>query len=111
MKDKTRQTTLKEFIPNLNRQATLKEFGFVLIVVSSLVAGCTVDELIPDPPTEWNMIEGSFDTYNNSSIPIISIGTNSSLIEVEGMYFNMTTESNDTFVLNWYLYQAHHLEQ
>ncbi len=59
LKENSRQTKLKEFLPKINRQSTLKEFGFVLLLISASLAGCT--EIIPDPPSEYDSISGSFD--------------------------------------------------
>ena len=103
MKEKTRQTTLKEFEPNLNRQTTLKEFGFILLFISASLAGCA--EVIPDPPSEYNSISGSFDTYDNKTISQIAIGNNTTFLEIHSVSYNITNSNNDSFKINGYVYQ------
>ena len=103
MKEKTRQTTLKEFEPNLNRQTTLKEFGFILLFISASLAGCA--EVIPDPPSEYNSISGSFDTYDNKTISEIAIGNNTTYLQIISITYNMTNSNNETFEINGYVFQ------
>tara|TARA_R110002012_G_scaffold67268_3_gene175409 strand:- start:10062 stop:10496 length:435 start_codon:yes stop_codon:yes gene_type:complete len=103
MKEKTRQTTLKEFEPSKTRQTKLTEFGMVLLFLSASLAGCA--EVIPDPPSEYNSISGSFDTYDNKTISEIAIGNNTTLLEIYSVSYNITNSNNDSFKINGYVYQ------
>ena len=103
MKEKTRQTTLKEFEPSKTRQTRLTEFGMVLLFLSASLAGCA--EVIPDPPSEYNSISGSFDTYDNKTISEIAIGNNTTLLEIYSVSYNITNSNNDSFKINGYVYQ------
>ena len=99
-----RQTTLDEFTTSKTRQTRLTEFGIVLLFLSASFAGCT--ELIPDPPSDWNLKEGTFSTYDNKTIPNIVIGNNTTLLQVSSLQFNVTTDDNTTFLVRGHLYQA-----
>ena len=99
-----RQTTLDEFTNSKTRQTRLTEFGIVLLFLCASLAGCT--DLIPDPPSEWNTSTGTFDTYNNSTIPTITIGNNSTLIEVYYFDFTVVTNATNTTILEGNLYQS-----
>lgn len=103
MKEKTRQTTLKEFEPSKTRQTKLTEFGMVLLFLSASLAGCA--EVIPDPPSEYNSISGSFDTYDNKTISEIAIGNNTTLLEIYSVSYNITNSNNDSFKINGHVYQ------
>ena len=100
LKKNSRQTKLEEFIPKKHRQTKLTEFGFTFLVCV-LLAGCT--EMIPDPPSDWNIKEG---TYDNKTIPNIVIGNNTTLLEVNYLMFNVTTDSNTTLLVRGHLYQG-----
>jgi|TARA_R110000744_G_scaffold39163_7_gene89245 hypothetical protein len=104
LKENSRQTKLKEFLPKINRQSTLKEFGFVLLLISASLAGCT--DMIPDPPSELNTNVGTFDTYNNNTIPIVIIGNNTTLIEIYSFEFSVVTNATNTTILEGNLYQS-----
>ena len=102
----TRQTKLDEhgITTSKTRQTRLTEFGIVLLFLSASFAGCT--ELIPDPPSDWNLKEGTFSTYDNKTIPNIVIGNNTTLLQVSSLQFNVTTDDNTTFLVRGHLYQA-----
>ena len=94
MKEKTtRQTTLKEFEESKTRQTRLTEFGIVILFLSASLAGCA--EVIPDPPLEYDSISGSFDTYDNKTIPMVAIGNNTTLLEIISVTYNMTNSNNE----------------
>ena len=93
LKENSRQTKLKEFLPKINRQSTLKEFGFVLLLISASLAGCT--DMIPDPPSELN-----------NTIPIVIIGNNTTLIEIYSFEFSVVTNATNTTILEGNLYQS-----
>ena len=99
----TRQTTLKEFEESKTRQTRLTEFGIVILFLSASLAGCA--EVIPDPPSEYNSISGSFDTYDNKTISEIAIGNNTTLLEIYSVSYNITNSNNDSFKINGYVYQ------
>ena len=103
MNKKSRQTTLKEFEPSKTRQTKLTEFGMVLLFLSASLAGCA--EVIPDPPSEYNSISGSFDTYDNKTISEIAIGNNTTLLEIYSVSYNITNSNNDSFKINGHVYQ------
>ena len=94
---------MKEFEPSKTRQTKLTEFGMVLLFLSASLAGCA--EVIPDPPSEYNSISGSFDTYDNKTISEIAIGNNTTLLEIYSVSYNITNSNNDSFKINGYVYQ------
>ena len=102
---KTRQTKLDEHgvKTGKTRQTRLTEFGIVLLMLSASLAGCA--DMIPDPPSEYNSVIGTFDTDNNSTIVEVAIGNNSSILEVHTMFYNVTTELNETLNIQGYVYQ------
>ena len=105
MKDKRRQTKLDEhgIKTSTTRQTRLTEFGIILLFLSASLAGCA--EVIPDPPSEYNSISGSFDTYDNKTISEIAIGNNTTLLEIYTVSYNITNSNNDSFKINGYVYQ------
>ena len=103
LKENSRQTKLKEFLPKINRQSTLKEFGFVLLLISASLAGCT--EMIPDPPSEYDSVSGSFDTFDNKTIPVVAIGNNTTFLEIISINYNITNSNNDWLDINGYAFQ------
>ena len=59
----------------------------VLLLVSSSLAGCA--EMIPDPPVEGNdpistteYHNFTLEDTNNSTLPTITVGSNSTLVEI-----------------------------
>jgi len=106
MKDKRRQTKLDEhgIKTSKSRQTRLTEFGIVLLFLCSSLAGCT--DMIPDPPSEYDSISGSFDTYDNNTIPVIAIGNNTTLLEIISVTYNMTNSNNDSFEIDGYVFQG-----
>ena len=103
LKENSRQTKLKEFLPKINRQSTLKEFGFVLLLISASLAGCT--DMIPDPPSEYDSVSGSFDTFDNKTIPVVAIGNNTTFLEIISINYNITNSNNDWLDINGYAFQ------
>ena len=105
MKNKSRQTKLDEhgIKTGKTRQTRLTEFGIVLLFLSASLAGCA--EVIPDPPSEYDSISGSFDTYDNKTIPEVAIGNNTTLLEIISVTYNMTNSNNDSFEINGYVFQ------
>ena len=89
----------------------------VVLVVSQLLAGCTVDELIPDPPgweePDWVTEYHNFtlEDTNNSSLPEITFGSNDTFVEMYSvsvtMHYNgsATNETNYTYPIKGYVSQ------
>ena len=98
-----RQTTLDEFTNSKTRQTRLTEFGIVLLFLCSSLAGCT--DIIPDPPSEYDSVSGSFDTFDNKTIPVVVIGNNTTLLEIISVTYNMTNSNNDWLEVNGYVFQ------
>ena len=98
-----RQTTLDEFTNSKTRQTRLTEFGIVLLFLCSSLAGCT--DMIPDPPSEYDSVSGSFDTFDNKTIPVVAIGNNTTLLEIISVTYNMTNSNNDWLEVNGYVFQ------
>tara|TARA_R110002049_G_scaffold296924_1_gene485494 strand:+ start:4485 stop:4913 length:429 start_codon:yes stop_codon:yes gene_type:complete len=98
-----RQTTLDEFTNSKTRQTRLTEFGIVLLFLCSSLAGCT--DMIPDPPSEYDSVSGSFDTFDNKTIPVVVIGNNTTLLEIISVTYNMTNSNNDWLEVNGYVFQ------
>ena len=92
----------------------------ILLLVSSSLAGCA--EMIPDPPVEGNdpawVTEYHNFTYedtNNSTLPVITFGDNTTLVEIFTasviMYnetVNLTVEMKPYFIVNDVLFMQQH---
>ena len=98
-----RQTTLDEFTNSKTRQTRLTEFGIVLLFLCSSLAGCT--DMIPDPPSEYDSVSGSFDTFDNKTIPVVAIGNNTTFLEIISINYNITNSNNDWLDINGYAFQ------
>ena len=101
----------------------------VLLIAASLLTGCA--EIIPEPPTDeiilnapdWENVTGTYTVLigdNNSTAPIITIGNNTTWLEVKTVYLNAThlsfivddntvTFHNYSFELKGYLNQSDYL--
>ena len=93
---------------------------FVVLMLCASLAGCA--EMIPDPPVEGNdpiwITEYHNFTYedtNNSTLPIITFGDNSTLVEIFSasvtMYnetVNLTVEMKPYFLLGDVLFRQQH---
>ena len=91
-----------------------------LLLVSSSLAGCA--EMIPDPPVEgndpiWTTEYHNFtlEDTNNSTLPAITFGSNSSLVEIYSasviMYnetVNLTVEMQPYFLLGDVSFRQQH---
>ena len=91
-----------------------------LLLVSSSLAGCA--EMIPDPPVEgndpiWTTEYHNFtlEDTNNSTLPTITFGSNSSLVEIYSasviMYnetVNLTVEMQPYFLLGDVSFRQQH---
>ena len=73
-----------------------------LLLISSSLAGCTVDELIPDPPG-WNSPDWvteyhnfTLEDSNNSTLPVIVLGSNDTFLEVFAVEIRMNLTSNES---------------
>ena len=95
--------------------------GVALVVMSASLAGCTIDELIPNPPgydePDWVTEYHNFTietVENNTTVPIIVFGNESTWLEVfsvdmsiqELSYEEVDNElifDNTTFNVNGYL--------
>ena len=101
----TRQTKLDEhgIKTSKSRQTRLTEFGIVLLFLCSSLAGCT--DMIPDPPSEYDSVSGSFDTFDNKTIPVVAIGNNTTFLEIISINYNITNSNNDWLDINGYAFQ------
>ena len=102
----------------------------VLLIAASMMAGCT--EIIPDPPTDeeiianapdWENLNGTYTVLvgvNNSTAPSVTVGNNTTWLEVKKVYLNAThlsfevdgnaiTFNNYSFALKGYLNQSGNL--
>ena len=93
---------------------------FVVLMLCASLAGCA--EMIPDPPVEGNdpiwITEYHNFTYedtNNSTLPVITFGDNSTLVEIFSasvtMYnetVNLTVEMKPYFLLGDVLFRQQH---
>jgi hypothetical protein len=98
-----RQTTLDEFTNSKTRQTRLTEFGIVLLFLCSSLAGCT--DIIPDPPSEYDSVSGSFDTFDNKTIPVVTIGNNTTFLRIISIDYNITNSNNEWLEINGYVFQ------
>jgi hypothetical protein len=98
-----RQTTLDEFTNSKTRQTRLTEFGIVLLFLCSSLAGCT--DIIPDPPSEYDSVSGSFDTFDNKTIPVVTIGNNTTFLQIISIDYNITNSNNEWLEINGYVFQ------
>jgi hypothetical protein len=98
-----RQTTLDEFTNSKTRQTRLTEFGIVLLFLCSSLAGCT--DIIPDPPSEYDSVSGSFDTFDNKTIPEVAIGNNTTFLRIISIDYNITNSNNEWLEINGYVFQ------
>lgn len=98
-----RQTTLDEFTNSKTRQTRLTEFGIVLLFLCSSLAGCT--DMIPDPPSEYDSVSGSFDTFDNKTIPVVTIGNNTTFLRIISIDYNITNSNNEWLEINGYVFQ------
>jgi len=90
-----------------SRQTTLKEYGFVLLVLTTLLAGCTIptpDEVFEaeaEVPKAWTTMNGTFtfliDDANNSTQQTVWLDVNTTygLIELDYFQYNVTHLSFD----------------
>ena len=90
----------------------------ILLLVSSSLAGCA--EMIPDPPVEGNdpvwITEYHNFTYedtNNSTMPIISFGSNDTLLDIfsasvimHNETVNLTVENKPYFLIGDMMFQT-----
>ena len=71
------------------------QFAGIMVVMSTALAGCTVDELIPDPPgwndPDWITEYHNFtlEDSNNSTLPIIVLGSNDTMFELLSVNIQM----------------------
>lgn len=105
MKNKSRQTQLDEhgIKTSKSRQTRLTEFGIVLLFLCSSLAGCT--DMIPDPPSEYDSVSGSFDTFDNKTIPVVTIGNNTTFLRIISIDYNITNSNNESLEINGYVFQ------
>jgi hypothetical protein len=105
MKNKSRQTQLDEhgIKTSKSRQTRLTEFGIVLLFLCSSLAGCT--DMIPDPPSEYDSVSGSFDTFDNKTIPVVTIGNNTTFLRIISIDYNITNSNNEWLEINGYVFQ------
>ena len=97
----------------------------VLLMLSTVIAGCA--EAIPDPPTvveganapEWEYLNATYTVMvddNNSTVPVVVLGNNSTWLQVDSFRLNATHMSfvtednaivfnNKSFTLSGYLSQ------
>ena len=101
----TRQTKLDEhgIKTSKSRQTRLTEFGIVLLFLCSSLAGCT--DMIPDPPSEYDSVSGSFDTFDNKTIPVVTIGNNTTFLRIISIDYNITNSNNEWLEINEYVFQ------
>jgi len=101
----TRQTKLDEhgIKTSKSRQTRLTEFGIVLLFLCSSLAGCT--DMIPDPPSEYDSVSGSFDTFDNKTIPVVTIGNNTTFLRIISIDYNITNSNNEWLEINGYVFQ------
>lgn len=105
MKNKSRQTKLDEhgIKTSKRRQTRLTEFGIILLFLCSSLAGCT--DIIPDPPSEYDSVSGSFDTFDNKTIPVVTIGNNTTFLRIISIDYNITNSNNEWLEINGYVFQ------
>ena len=101
----TRQTKLDEhgIKTSKSRQTRLTEFGIVLLFLCSSLAGCT--DMIPNPPSEYDSVSGSFDTFDNKTIPVVTIGNNTTFLRIISIDYNITNSNNEWLEINGYVFQ------
>ena len=92
----------------------------ILLLVSSSLAGCA--EMIPDPPVEGNdpiwtteYHNFTYEDTNNSTLPVITFGDNTTLVEIFSasviMYnetVNLTVEMQPYFLLGDVSFRQQH---
>ena len=105
-----------------SRQTPLKEYGLVLLIITTLLAGCTIpspDEVFQeeaDVPKAWSTVNGTF-TYlvsdvNNSTYQTVWLDVNTTygLIELDYFQYNATHLSfdivNNSVIFNNYTFNA-----
>ena len=83
-----------------------------LLLVSASSAGCTIDELIPDPPG-WNAPDWiteyhnfTFEDNNNSTLPVIVFGSNETFLDVYSVEVAINGTGNISYPLIGYLNQS-----
>jgi len=102
-----------------------KAYVISLLFMTGMLAGCA--EAIPDPPSvveganapDWSYLNGTY-TYivedNNSTIPVVTLGNESTWLQVSSFTLNAThmsfvtednaiTFNNKSFTLGGYLHQ------
>ncbi len=103
-----------------SRQTTLLEYGMVLLLCTSLLAGCTVpgpddyfngeeEEVIP---VGWSNLTGEFTVMvegnNTTTAPTIYLGSNNTWLEVSSFNYTATHLSfdiiNNTVIFNNYTF-------